>query len=144
MKYLPCIRNRDNRQWRYNLYSKLRKIGLTQVPSDNLMGDGYIIISPRDTFYIKREIDAFEFDGYFIVEAKTEKEFYQLINKYLFVSMKTYLVTIEDAINGAKCPIPVSVIPNNMGINLTSVDSVCWTETKDGQLVSVTINFIPE
>lgn len=58
--------------------------------------------------------------------------------------MKTNLVTIEDAISGARCPFPINVMPNNMGINLVSVDSITWTEQKDGQLVSLTINFIPE
>lgn len=41
-------------------------------------------------------------------------------------------------------PLPLSVIPNYMGINLCSVDSISWTEQEDGQLVSLTIHFIPE
>lgn len=46
---------------------------------------------------------------------------------------------------GKECsPLPLSVIPNYMGINLCSVESVSWTEQEDGQLVSLTINFIPD
>lgn len=41
------------------------------------------------------------------------------------------------------CPLPVEVIPNQMGINLCSVESVTWTRQRDGQLVDLTINFIP-
>lgn len=41
-------------------------------------------------------------------------------------------------------PLPLHVIPNYMGINLCSVDSVSWVEQEDGQLVSFTINFTPE
>lgn len=40
-------------------------------------------------------------------------------------------------------PLPLAVIPNYMGINLCSVDSVSWTEQEDGQLVSLTIHFTP-
>lgn len=58
--------------------------------------------------------------------------------------MKKHEVTIKDVLNGAHCPFPIETIPNNMGINLCSVDSIYWTETENGQLVSITINFIPE
>jgi hypothetical protein len=58
--------------------------------------------------------------------------------------MKTNKVTIEDVVNNnAYCPIPVDVFPNLMGINLVSVDSVEYTKQTDGQLVSMTVNFIP-
>jgi hypothetical protein len=58
--------------------------------------------------------------------------------------MQTKKVTIEDAVmNDAYCPIPLDTFPNGMGINLVSVDSVEWSEQEDGQLVSVTVNFIP-
>src|ERR1700684_1330619 len=40
-------------------------------------------------------------------------------------------------------PLPLSVIPNYMGINLVSVDAVSWTKHQDGQLVILTIHFIP-
>jgi len=40
-------------------------------------------------------------------------------------------------------PIPLSVIPNNMGINLCSVDAISWQKQSDDQLVNLTIHFIP-
>lgn len=43
-----------------------------------------------------------------------------------------------------ECPFPITVIPNNMGINLVSVESIDWEEQEGGQLVRLTINFIPE
>lgn len=41
------------------------------------------------------------------------------------------------------CPLPLDVIPNHLGINLCSVEGVSWTKQSDGQLVSVTIHFVP-
>lgn len=52
-------------------------------------------------------------------------------------------VADNDDINNTYCPLPLSVIPNNMGINLCSVESVSWVRQNDGQLMSLTINFIP-
>lgn len=46
----------------------------------------------------------------------------------------------EDA---EECPLPLEVIPNNMGINLSNVDKVEWEETDDGQLKELEIKFIP-
>jgi len=58
--------------------------------------------------------------------------------------METKKVTIEEVVNNnAYCPIPVDVFPNLMGINLVSVESVDYTKQTDGQLVSMTVNFIP-
>ena len=57
--------------------------------------------------------------------------------------MKTVTKTITELIESKDSPLPLSVIPNYMGINLCSVDSITWTEQPDGQLVNVTINFIP-
>jgi hypothetical protein len=54
------------------------------------------------------------------------------------------LVANQDNLNTVECPLPLSVIPNNMGINLCSVESVQWVKQDDGQLVSLTINFNPE
>lgn len=54
------------------------------------------------------------------------------------------LVSNQDNLNDVYCPIPLEVIPNKMGINLCSVKSIEWDEQDDGQLVSLTINFIPE
>lgn len=53
-------------------------------------------------------------------------------------------VANQDNLNEAYCPLPLSVIPNQMGINLCSVESVAWAKQDDGQLVSLTINFNPE
>ena len=58
--------------------------------------------------------------------------------------METNKVTIEDVVNNnAYCPIPVDVFPNQMGINLVSVESVEWVKQEDGQLVYLTVHFIP-
>jgi len=59
---------------------------------------------------------------------------------------KTTTVTrkVADLIRtGKDAPLPLSVIPNHMGINLCSVDSMSWTRQGDGQLVSLTIRFLP-
>lgn len=53
-------------------------------------------------------------------------------------------VANQDGLNDAYCPLPLSVIPNHMGINLCSVESVKWVKQDDGQLVSLTINFDPD
>ena len=57
--------------------------------------------------------------------------------------MKTVTKTVEEILAGSKSPLPLEVIPNYMGINLCSVESLTWTKQNDGQLVSLTINFIP-
>ena len=60
--------------------------------------------------------------------------------------MKTEKITVRDNQNKEeldKCPLSLSVIPNHMGINLCSVDSVVWQKQDDGQLTSLTIYFTP-
>ena len=57
--------------------------------------------------------------------------------------MKTRTKTIDELIKTKDSPLPLEVIPNQMGINLCSVESITWTRQKDGQLVNLTINFIP-
>lgn len=57
--------------------------------------------------------------------------------------MKTVTKTVTELIATDECPLNLSVIPNYMGINLCSVDSVTWTTQPDGQLVNLTINFVP-
>ena len=42
------------------------------------------------------------------------------------------------------CPLPLETIPNNMGINLCSVDAVQWKRQADGQLLELTVKFIPD
>lgn len=56
---------------------------------------------------------------------------------------ETFYLTTEQIIKGAECPFPLSVIPNNMGINLVSVKGIYWEKREDGQLTNLTIDFIP-
>jgi hypothetical protein len=58
--------------------------------------------------------------------------------------MKTQTKTIDDLLESKDSPLPLEVIPNQMGINLCSVDSITWTKMDDGQLVSLSINFSPD
>ncbi len=58
--------------------------------------------------------------------------------------MEIILKRVCDIIeNDEYCPIPLEVIPNNMGINLCSVEAVSWQKQEDGQLVNVSIYFNP-
>ena len=58
--------------------------------------------------------------------------------------MKRIIKKVDDIINNnEKCPLPLHVIPNYMGINLCSVDSISWNEYDDGELDNLTIHFIP-
>jgi len=58
--------------------------------------------------------------------------------------MKTVFAPIEDIIEKKiDCPLNISVIPNYMGINLCSVEAISWKRQSDGQLVDLTIHFIP-
>jgi len=56
--------------------------------------------------------------------------------------MKTTFKTIDEIVdNDEYCPLPVGIIPNNMGINLCSVDAISWQKQDDGQLTYLTIHF---
>jgi DNA-directed RNA polymerase alpha subunit len=58
--------------------------------------------------------------------------------------MKTVFATMQDILaQKVKCPLDVSVIPNYMGINLSSVEGLSWTRQTDGQLVALTVHFEP-
>ena len=60
--------------------------------------------------------------------------------------MKVYrqIRTIAELLEaGEDAPIPLDVFPNQMGINLCSVKEVEWVEQEDGQLVELTVRFIP-
>jgi len=60
--------------------------------------------------------------------------------------MKTEFHKIADtgaAISDVNWPLDPSVIPNNMGINLCCVEGMSWTRQDDGQLVNLTVHFIP-
>lgn len=60
-------------------------------------------------------------------------------------NLKTEFHTIDEMlVKEIEPPIPLEVLPNHMGINLCAVDGMSWTRQKDGQLVSVTIHFIPD
>lgn len=52
------------------------------------------------------------------------------------------IIKAEDAGNRIS-PLPIGVIPNYMGINLCSVHGLSWVKQEDGQLVSLTIDFMP-
>lgn len=59
--------------------------------------------------------------------------------------METTFKKVKDLVeNKETCPLPLEVIPNHMGINLCSVDSISWQKQDDGQLVNLIINFKPE
>lgn len=58
--------------------------------------------------------------------------------------MKTTFKTIDELIKNPKeCPLPLEVIPDNMGINLCSVEAISWQKQSDGQLTNLTIHFVP-
>lgn len=58
--------------------------------------------------------------------------------------MKTQIDYVKDILaSDGDAVFPLSVIPNYMGINLSSVEAISHTKQDDGQLVSVTIHFIP-
>lgn len=57
--------------------------------------------------------------------------------------MKTITKTVKELIKENESPLPLEVIPNNIGINLCSVESLTWTKQEDGQLVDLSIKFLP-
>lgn len=58
--------------------------------------------------------------------------------------METVTKKVKDIVeNNEYCPLPVSIIPNNMGVNLCSVDYISWTKQDDGQLTELSIKFTP-
>lgn len=58
--------------------------------------------------------------------------------------MKSFIKTVDEIVDKKEdCPLPLNVIPNNMGINLCSVDSIAWQKQDDGQLTNLTIYFKP-
>ena len=58
--------------------------------------------------------------------------------------MKVEIAKISEIISGdVESPLPIEIIPNNMGINLCSVDAIGWQRTDQGELVNLTIYFIP-
>ncbi len=58
--------------------------------------------------------------------------------------MEKVFKTVSELIdNNEYCPLPLSVIPNYMGINLCSVEAISWEKQEDGQLTNLTIHFTP-
>lgn len=57
--------------------------------------------------------------------------------------MKVTTKTVSEIIESGNSPIALDMIPNHMGINLCSVEALTWVRQDDGQLVSLTIHFIP-
>jgi len=58
-------------------------------------------------------------------------------------TMKTTTKTVAELLKTKDSPLPLEVIPNNMGINLCSVEAITWTRQDNDQLVSLTIHFLP-
>ena len=56
----------------------------------------------------------------------------------------TRATTAELLKDPGDCPVPLEMIPNQMGINLVSLEAVSWTRQPDGQLVTVSLHFTPE
>ena len=57
--------------------------------------------------------------------------------------MKTITKSVDELLKTEESPLTLNVIPNNMGINLCSVESLTWTRQDDGQLVNLMIHFVP-
>lgn len=61
-------------------------------------------------------------------------------------SITYYTESIQTIIDNknVNCPLNIGLIPNTMGINLCSVDSISWSRIAIlDQLVNITINFKP-
>lgn len=57
--------------------------------------------------------------------------------------MTTVTKTVDELLKSKDSPLPLEVIPNHMGINLCSVEALTWTRRPDGQLVNLSIHFLP-
>ena len=66
-------------------------------------------------------------------------------NESLEEDVKEIQVRDNDNIekDAEECPLPLEVIPNEMGINLSNVEKVKWEEQEDGQLKKIEIDFNP-
>lgn len=67
-----------------------------------------------------------------------------LTKYYIPVSKSSTKPTDPTTLVQTRSPLPLEAIPNTMGINLCNVDRVEWTKRPDGQLVDLTIFFIPD
>lgn len=69
------------------------------------------------------------------------------------MEIKTYRLKVRNDIyweehrnkdnNEEKCPIPLKIFPEYMGINLSGVDAIEWSKQADGQLTEIRILFSP-
>ena len=57
--------------------------------------------------------------------------------------MKTEYHSMRTETETAKWSLDPSVLPNHMGINLYANEGMPWTRQDDGQLVNLTIHFLP-
>jgi len=58
--------------------------------------------------------------------------------------VKTTFHTVAEILDRKiETPLDLAIIPNHMGINLCAVEGMTWTAQPDGQLVSLTIHFLP-
>jgi len=46
--------------------------------------------------------------------------------------------------NNEYCPLPINLIPEHFGVELSRVNTVEWEKQIDGQIISFKINFIPK
>lgn len=59
--------------------------------------------------------------------------------------MEIVTKTVEELLGTGESPAPLlGAVPDRLGINLCSVDSVTWTRQDDGQLVNLIIHFEPD
>lgn len=89
--------------------------------------------SKRELF-TETEIVEYNYDSYPVLQIETnppknEKSIFKTVSELIY--------------NDEKCPLPLEVIPNYMGINLCSVEAVSWEKQSDGQLKDLTIHFSP-
>ena len=54
------------------------------------------------------------------------------------------IIEMEESGIEHDCPLDITLIPNTMGINLCNVKDISWSELDDGQLIDLTINFLPD
>ena len=65
-----------------------------------------------------------------------------LIQEWIDSFNYNYLeTTVEGIEEGDYCPLPLSVIPEGMGIQLSNVKNINWLQDDNQKLVSLTINF---
>ena len=81
---LVGIKNRNNKRWRISLFYKLDKLGFSHIPSPSLLGNGYIIITPDMEYKTvhDHQFDIFMFPSHYMYEARNEKDFFNLIQRF--------------------------------------------------------------